>query len=326
MDYVTLGRSGLKVSRLCLGCLTYAPPQPGGHAWTLSEEDSRPFIRKALELGINFFDTANAYSAGTSEEVLGRALKDFARREDVVIGTKVFFPMSKSPTSGGLSRKAILTEVDASLRRLGTDYIDLYQMHRFDYATPIEETLQTFDDLVRAGKVRYIGASSMFAWQFLKLIDTAERHGWARPISMQSHMNLLYREEEREMVGLCRAEGIGMTPWSPLARGRLTRPWQASTPRGDTDQYTHKLYDRTESADRAVVEAVCATADARGVPPARIALAWLLGKSPVAAPIVGATKPHHLDDAVAALSIHLEAAEIAALEAPYVPHPVVEFE
>ncbi|MFA5120943.1 aldo/keto reductase [Zavarzinia sp.] len=325
MDYVTLGRSGLKVSRLCLGCLTYAPPERGSHPWTLNEEQSRPFIQKALELGINFFDTANAYSGGASEEVLGRALKDFAKREDVVIGSKVYFPMSNSPTSGGLSRKAILAEVDASLRRLGTDYIDLYQMHRFDYGTPIEETLRTFDDLVTAGKIRYFGASSMYAWQFGKLIATAERNGWVRPISMQSHMNLLYREEEREMVGLCKAEGIGMTPWSPLARGRLTRPWQASTMRAETDQYTRKLYAQTEAADQKVVEAVCAIAEVRGVPPAQVALAWLLAKEPVASPIVGATKPHHLDDAVAALSIRLDAAEIAALEAPYVPHPVVEF-
>ncbi len=325
MDYTTLGRSGLKVSRLCLGCMTYAPPERGSHPWTLDEEASRPFIRKAIELGINFFDTANSYSGGASEEVLGRALQDFARREDVVIATKVFFPVTPGPLAGGLSRKAIMTEVEASLKRLGTDYIDLYQMHRFDYHTPIEETLQTFDDLVRAGKVRYIGASSMFAWQFGKLIATADRYGWTRPISMQNHMNLLYREEEREMMGLCVAEGVGMNPWSPLARGRLTRPWQETTPRGDTDQYTRKLYAATETADRAVIDAVCAVASARGIPPAQAALAWLLGKPAVTSPIVGATKPHHLEDAVAALSIRLDATEIASLEAPYVPHPVVEY-
>lgn len=325
MEYVNLGRSGLKVSRLCLGCMTYAPPERGSHPWTLDEASSRPFIQKALEVGINFFDTANSYNGGASEEVLGRALKDFARRDDVVIASKVFFPMSKAANAGGLSRKAILAEVEGSLRRLGTDYIDLYQMHRFDYDTPIEETLATFDDLVRAGKVRYIGGSSMFAWQFGKLIATADRYGWTRPISMQNHMNLLYREEEREMMGLCTAEGIGVNPWSPLARGRLTRPWQETTPRGETDQYTRKLYSATEQADRLVIDAVCAIAAARGVPPAQIALAWLLGKRPVTSPIIGATKTHHLEDAVGALSITLEADEIAALEAPYVPHPVVEF-
>jgi aryl-alcohol dehydrogenase-like predicted oxidoreductase len=325
MEYVNLGRSGLKVSRLCLGCMTYAPPERGSHPWTLDEASSRPFIRKALEVGINFFDTANSYNGGASEEVLGRALKDFAKRDDVVIASKVFFPMSKAANAGGLSRKAILAEVEGSLRRLGTDYIDLYQMHRFDYDTPIEETLATFDDLVRAGKVRYIGGSSMFAWQFGKLIATADRYGWTRPISMQNHMNLLYREEEREMMGLCKAEGIGVNPWSPLARGRLTRPWQETTPRGETDQYTRKLYAATEQADRLVIDAVCTIAASRGVPPAQVALAWLLGKRPVTSPIIGATKTHHLEDAVGALSIKLEAGEIATLEAPYVPHPVVEF-
>jgi len=325
MDYVTLGRSGLKVSRLCLGCLTYAPPERGSHPWTLDEAASRPFLKQALELGINFFDTANSYSGGASEEVLGRAIKDFARREDVVIGSKVYFPIRPGPLAGGLSRKAIMTEVEGSLKRLGTDYIDLYQMHRFDYDTPIEETLSAFDDLVRAGKVRYIGASSMKAWQFCKILGLADRHGWARPISMQNHLNLLYREEEREMLSLCAAEGVGVTPWSPLARGKLTRAWEATSHRGDTDQYTRKLYAATEASDRAVVEALGAVAAARGVAPAQVALAWLMTKPMVAAPIVGATKPHHLDDAVAALSVRLTPEEIAALEAPYLPHPVVEY-
>ncbi|MGH2342464.1 aldo/keto reductase [Segnochrobactraceae bacterium EtOH-i3] len=326
MDYINLGRSGLKVSRLCLGCLTYAPPERGSHPWTLTEEESRPFIRKALDLGINFFDTANAYSGGASEEVLGRALKDFVKREDVIIGSKVYFPMRSGPLAGGLSRRAILTEVDNSLKRLGTDYIDLYQIHRFDYETPIEETLETLDGLVKAGKVRYLGASSMYAWQFMKLLATQEKNGWARFISMQNHLNLLYREEEREMLAVCRSEGVGVTPWSPLARGKLTRPWSGeATKRAETDQYTRKLYAATEAADKAVVDAAEAVATARGIPMAHVSLAWLLQKSPVAAPIIGATKPHHLEDAVAALAVKLTAEEIASLEAPYVPHPVVEF-
>ena len=274
---------------------------------------------------INFFDTANMYSDGSSEEIVGRALKDFARREDIVIATKVYYRMRPGPNGAGLSRKAILTEVDGSLRRLGTDYIDLYQIHRLDPATPIEETLEALNDVVRAGKVRYIGASSMAAWQFMKALAVSERNGWARFVSMQNYVNLLYREEEREMLPLCRAEGIGVIPWSPLARGRLTRDWDESTARSETDEVARKLYAVTEAADRKVVEAVAAVAAARGLPRAQVALAWVLRTPGITGPIVGATRPGHLEDAVAALSITLTDAEVAALEAPYVPHPVLGF-
>ncbi len=327
MDYVKLGKTGLKVSRLCLGCMSYGIPERGAHPWTLGEEESRPFLARALELGINFFDTSNSYSDGTSEEILGRALCDLARRDEVVIATKVFFPTRKGPNGRGLSRKAILTEVDASLRRLGTDYIDLYQTHRWDYETPIEETLEALHDVVKAGKARYIGASSMFAWQFCKALHLADLHGWTRFVSMQDHYNLLYREEEREMMGLCVAEGVGVLPWSPLARGRLARPWdqKGSTERAGSDEFGKTLYAGTEGADRTVVDRLGEVAAARGVSRARVALAWLLGKPGVTAPIVGATKPHHLEDAVAALSLELSPDEMGRLEEPYVPHPVLGF-
>jgi aryl-alcohol dehydrogenase-like predicted oxidoreductase len=324
MEYVKLGRTGLDVSRICLGCMSYGEPAKGTHAWSLPEEESRPFIRKAVELGINFFDTANVYSAGTSEEIVGRALKDFARRDEIVLATKVFNRMHQGPNGAGLSRKAILSEIDKSLQRLGTDYVDLYQIHRFDRHTPIEETLEALNDVVRAGKARYIGASSMYAWQFMKMLTTAEKHGWARFATMQNYLNLLYREEEREMLPLCQAEGIGLMPWSPLARGRLTREWGTSTNRSETDEFGSTLYANSEAADRKVVEAVGQIAEKRGVPRAQVALAWVLQK-PMTTPIVGATKPHHLDDAVRALELRLNAEEIAALEAPYVPHAVTGF-
>ncbi len=325
MDYVRLGRTGLEVSRICLGCMSYGVPERGGHPWSMGEEQSRPFIRKALDLGINFFDTANVYSDGTSEEIVGRALKDFARRDEVVIATKVHGRMRPGPNGAGLSRRAIMAEIDNSLRRLGTDHVDLYQIHRWDYAVPIEETLEALNDVVRAGKARYIGASSMWAWQLAKALAISERHGWAKFVSMQNFVNLLYREEEREMLPLCAAEGLGVIPWSPLARGRLTRDWDAVTARAETDEFGRKLFARTGDADRQVVEAVASVAAARGIARAQVALAWVLAKPVVTAPIVGATKMEHLDDAVAALSVKLTAEEIAALEAPYVPHAVTGF-
>lgn len=327
MNYIPLGPSGLKVSRLGLGCMTYGVPERGNHPWTLDEEKSRPFFQRALELGINFFDTANTYSDGTSEEITGRALRDFARRDEIVLATKCFMSWRDRPNTGGLSRKAIFTALDDSLRRLGTDYIDLYQIHRWDYATPIAETLEALHDIVKSGKVRYIGASSMHAWQFAKALFLAEARGWTKFISMQPHYNLLYREEEREMLGLCRAEGIGVLPWSPLARGRLARPWDdQSTARASSDAYGESLYAKTQEADRAVVERVTQIAAHRHVPPSQIALAWVLHQSVVTAPIIGASKPHHLEDAVAALSFTLSTEEIAALEAPYIPHAVAGFE
>lgn len=325
MKYVRLGRTGLEVSRICLGCMSYGVPERGNHAWTLPEEQSRPFISQALEAGINFFDTANVYSDGTSEEILGRALKDFARREEVVIATKVHGRMRPGPNGAGLSRRAIMTEIDASLRRLGTDYVDLYQIHRWDYETPIEETLEALNDVVRAGKALYIGASSMYAWQFAQALAVSDAHGWARFVSMQNYVNLLYREEEREMLPLCRQEGIGVIPWSPLARGRLTRDWDEQTARSETDEFGKTLYAKTAEADRAVVEAVRDVAGARGLPRAQIALAWALAKPGITAPIIGATKPQHLADAVAAVDLDLTAEEIARLEAPYVPHAVAGF-
>jgi aryl-alcohol dehydrogenase-like predicted oxidoreductase len=305
--------------------MTYGVPDRGAHPWTLPEEQSRPFIRSALELGINFFDTSNSYSDGTSEEILGRAIRDFARREEVVIATKVFFPMRKDPNARGLSRKSIMTEIDASLRRLGTDYVDLYQIHRWDYETPIEETLEALHDLIKAGKTRYIGASSMHAWQFCRSLYLADLHGWARFATMQNHYNLLYREEEREMMGLCAAEGVGVLPWSPLARGRLTRDWGESSDRMETDEVGKKLYTAAEDADRKIVERVTEISVRRGVPRAQIALAWVLQKPAATSPIIGASKPQHLDDAVAALSLNLSNDEIAALEEPYVPHPIAGF-
>jgi 1-deoxyxylulose-5-phosphate synthase len=323
VNYKNLGNTGLKVSELCLGCMTYGVPERGDHPWTLPEEQSRPLIRQAVDAGINYFDTANTYSDGTSEEIVGRALKDFIRRDEAVIATKVYFPMHKGPNGGGLSRKAILTAIDASLRRLGTDYVDLYQIHRWDYSTPIEETLEALHDVVKTGKARYIGASSMHAWQLSKALYIAREHGWTPFVSMQNHYNLLYREEEREMMPLCAAERIAVVPWSPLARGRLTRAWEAETTRSRTDVYGNKLYETAVEADRKVVEQVAAIAAARGVPKAQVALAWIAGKPFVTAPIVGASKAQHLEDAVSALNLRLDAAEIARLEAPYVPHPVV---
>jgi len=327
LDYVKLGKTGLNVSRLCLGCMSYGVPARGPHPWTLDEEQSRPFIRRALDAGINFFDTANVYSDGTSEEIVGRALRDFAQRDDVVLATKVHGRMHPGPNGRGLSRKAIFAEIDASLLRLGTDYVDLYQIHRWDYDVPIEETLEALHDVVKAGKARYLGASSMFAWQFCQSLYLADLYGWTRFVSMQNHYNLLYREEEREMLGLCAAEGIGVIPWSPLARGRLARPWEdePTTSRAGSDEFGKSLYSKTAEADRKVVERVGEVAAARGISRAQVALAWMLHKPIVTSPIIGATKPHHLEDALAALSVALSPAEIARLQEPYVPHPVLGF-
>jgi aryl-alcohol dehydrogenase-like predicted oxidoreductase len=327
MEHSRLGNSGLKVSRICLGCMSYGVPDRGAHPWSLDEEKSRPFIKRAIELGINFFDTANVYSDGTSEEILGRAIRDFAKRDDVVIATKVHGRMRPGPNGAGLSRKAIMTEIDHSLRRLGMDYVDLYQTHRWDYDTPIEETLEALHDVVKAGKTRYIGASSMYAWQFCKALQLADRHGWTRFVSMQNHYNLLYREEEREMMPLCQADGVGVIPWSPLARGKLARPWetQPSTDRANTDEFGKRLYKQSEEADRKVVDRLGEIASKRGAPRAQIALAWMLSKPYITAPIVGATRQNHLEDAVAALSIKLSPDETKALEEPYVPHPVLGF-
>jgi aryl-alcohol dehydrogenase-like predicted oxidoreductase len=305
--------------------MTFGVPERGNHPWTLDEERSRPLIQQAIEAGINFFDTANVYSDGTSEEIVGRALKEFARRDEVVIATKVHGRMHKGPNGAGLSRKAIMQEAEHSLRRLGTDYIDLYQIHRFDYDVPVEETLEALHDLVRAGKVRYIGASSMYAWQFAKMLHVAESHGWTRFSTMQNYVNLLYREEEREMLPLCRSEGIGVMPWSPLARGRLTRPWNESSERSETDAFGKTLYEHTADADRRVVEAVATVAADRGVSAAQVALAWVISRPGVTAPIVGASRPGHLEDAIAALELSLTDEEVARLEAPYVPHAVVGF-
>jgi aryl-alcohol dehydrogenase-like predicted oxidoreductase len=325
MDHINLGKTGLKVSRICLGCMSYGVPDRGAHPWSLDEEQSRPFIKRALELGINFFDTANAYSDGTSEEIVGRALRDFARREEIVLATKVFFPMREGANARGLSRKSIMIEIDASLRRLGTDYVDLYQIHRWDDHTPIEETLEALHDLIKAGKVRYIGASSMHAWQFSKAQYVARQNGWSPFVSMQPHYNLLYREEEREMMPLCVAEGVGVIPWSPLARGRVARPWNETTNRMENDEFGKTLYTAAVDLDRSIVERVEEIAAKRGVPQAQIALAWMVQKPFITAPIVGATKPHHLDDAVASLAINLSPDEIASLEEPYAPRPIAGF-
>jgi len=322
MKYKNLGSTGVKVSELCLGCMTYGVPERGDHPWTLPEDRSRPLIKQAVDLGINFFDTSNIYSGGTSEEILGRAIKDFTKRDDVVIATKVYYPMSTGPNALGLSRKAIFTAIDASLKRLGTDYVDLYQMHRWDYRTPIEETMEALHDVVKSGKARYIGASSMWAWQFSKALYAARLRGSTPIATMQNHYNLLYREEEREMMPLCKDQGIGVLPWSPLARGRLTRAWNEATERTRTDKYGSTLYVSNMEADRKVVEQVAKLAAKRGVPKAQIALAWIAQKPFVTAPIVGASKPEHLTDAVAALSLNLDEGEIAQLEAPYVPHAV----
>lgn len=327
MKYVNLGRTGLKISPIALGCMTYGIPDRGKHPWTLDEEKSRPLIRQAVELGINFFDTANSYSDGTSEEVVGRALRDFARRDEIVIATKVYFKFRDAPNNGGLSRKAIFHEIDNSLRRLGTDYVDLYQIHRWDYETPIEETLEALHDVVKAGKALHIGASSMHAWQFAKALHTSERNGWTRFVSMQDHLNLLNREEERDMLPLCRDAGIAVLPWSPLARGRLTRAWDESSERTQTDDYGKTLYQaRTAEADRQVVEAVAQIAAERGVAKAQVALAWVIQAPGVTAPLVGASKPAHLTDAVAALELRLSDEEVQRLQAPYIPHEVVGFD
>src|SRR5437899_3683260 len=324
MKYVKLGRTGLDVSRICLGCMSYGEPERGGHPWSLGEEAARPFLARALELGINFFDTANVYSDGSSEEIVGRALRDLAKREEIVLATKVHGRMHEGPNGSGLSRKAILAEIDNSLRRLGTDYVDLYQIHRWDYSTPIEETLEALHDVVKAGKARYIGASSMFAWQFSKSLYAADLRDWTRFVSMQDHYNLLHREEEREMLPLCADQGIGVIPWSPLARGRLARDWDEQTARSERDEFGRTLYDTSQS-DREIVERVAKIASAKGVSRASVALAWLLSKPVVTAPIVGATKPHHLEDAVTAADLELNDEEIKALEEPYVPHSVVGF-
>jgi 1-deoxyxylulose-5-phosphate synthase len=328
MEYIQLGKTGLRVSRICLGCMSYGVPERGNHLWTLNDEQTRPFIKKALESGINFFDTANVYSDGTSEEIVGRALRDFAKRDEVVLATKVHGPMRKDPNGHGLSRKAILTEIDHSLRRLGTDYVDLYQTHRWDYQTPIEETLEALHDVVKVGKARYIGASSMYAWQFCKALHLADLHGWTRFVSMQNHYNLLYREEEREMMKLCQAEGVGVIPWSPLARGRLARPWdqKGSTERAGTDEFGKTLYAKTESSDKAVVDRLSEIARQRNIPQAQLALAWMLQKPYITSPIVGMTKPHHLDDALASLTVKLSTDEVTRLEEMYIPHGVLGFE
>jgi 1-deoxyxylulose-5-phosphate synthase len=322
VDYTRLGQTGLQVSRISLGCMSYGEPSRGNQPWSLPEDESIPFFRQALDAGINFFDTANVYSLGSSEEITGRALAKFAPREDLVIATKVHGAMRPAANGGGLSRKAILTEIDNSLRRLGTDYVDLYQIHRWDYDTPIEETLEALHDVVRAGKARYIGASSMHAWQFTKALYLADLHGWTRFVSMQNHYNLLYREEEREMIPLCIDQGIGIIPWSPLARGRLAREWDDATHRSEMDEFGRTLY---RDDDRIVVDAVGQVADQRGIPRAQVAIAWALAKPGITAPIVGATKPHHLDDAIAAVDVHLSADEIELLEKPYQPHAIVGF-
>ncbi|MGN6246269.1 MAG: aldo/keto reductase [Motilibacteraceae bacterium] len=324
MEYVKLGSTGLEVSKLCLGCMSYGEPARGNHEWSLPEDESRPFIQRALELGVTFFDTANVYSHGSSEEIVGKALRDMVPREEAVIATKVHGKMGKFPNGGGLSRKAIMWQIDESLRRLGTDYVDLYQIHRWDPTTPIEETLEALHDVVKAGKARYIGASSMHSWQFAKALYTSDLNGWTRFVSMQNHYNLIYREEEREMLPLCADQGIAVLPWSPLARGKLTRTWDESTKRSETDQFGKTLYDTAES-DRVVVDRVGEVAEQRGVPRAQVALAWMYGKDVVTSPIVGATKPHHLEDAVAALDLQLSDEEVALLEEPYVPHQVAGF-
>jgi len=319
MKHTRLGSSGLQISRIILGCMSYGDPNRGAHPWSMGIDDARPFFRRAIEAGITTFDTANVYSLGSSEEITGQLLREFASRDDVVIATKVAMRMGPGPKDSGLSRGAIMAQADASLRRLGTDYIDLYQIHRLDPAVPMEEIMEALDDLVRAGKVRYIGASSMYAWQFAKLQHTADLHGWTRFVSMQDQYSLLMREEEREMHPLCLDQGVGVIPWSPLARGRLTREWGAETARTATDDFGSTLYRQQEESDRAIVDAVGAIAAVRGVSRAQVALAWVLSKPAVSAPIIGATKPHHLDEAIAAVDLELTDDEIARLEAPYAP-------
>jgi aryl-alcohol dehydrogenase-like predicted oxidoreductase len=319
MDYVKLGSTGLDVSRVCLGCMSFGVPARGNHTWSLDEESALPIIRQALESGINFLDTANVYSDGTSEEIVGRALADFGHRDEIVLATKVHGRMHAGANGAGLSRKAILSEIDNSLRRLGTDYVDLYQIHRYDPGTPVEETLEALHDVVKSGKARYIGASSMYAWQFSKMLYVAKQEGWTRFVTMQDHYNLLYREEEREMLPLCADWGVGAIPWSPLARGRLTRDWDDATARSETDEFGKLLY---RDQDRKIVERVAAIADARGVTRAQIALAWLLSKPVVSAPIIGVTRPSQLDEALGALAIELSFEEIWSLEELYEPHRI----
>jgi len=325
MEFTRLGYTGLQVSRLCLGCMTYGDPALGAHPWSLPEEQSRPLIRAAVEAGVNFFDTANIYSNGSSEEIVGRALRDFAQRDQIVVATKLRFGWRKGPNAAGLSRKVILAEADASLQRLGMDHVDLLQIHRWDADTPIEETMEALHDLVKSGKVRYLGASSMWAWQFAKAQQVAAAQGWTRFISMQPELSLLYREEEREMLPLCRDQGVGVIPWSPLARGRLARPWGQATPRIDSDAFGKTLFAHTEDNDREIAAALAQVADARGAPLAQVALAWVLAQPGVTAPIVGVSRPEQLADAVASLSLKLGDDERRALEAPYRPHPVVGF-
>jgi len=322
MRYVKLGNTGLDVSVITLGCMSFGEPDRGRQTWTVGEDASRVIIKQALDAGINFLDTANVYSAGSSEEIVGKAVQDFVPREEVVIATKVHGQMRPGPNGGGLSRKVIFAELEASLRRLRTDYIDLYQIHRWDYSTPIEETLEALHDVVREGKVRYIGASSMYAWQFAKALYVAELRGWTRFVSMQNHYNLIYREEEREMLPLCADQSVGVIPWSPLARGRLTRPWDATTARLEKDEFGRTLYRDT---DREIVERVIELAGKRGVSSAEIALAWLLRNPAVTSPIVGVTKPEQLTQAVSAVDVELDDAEAAYLEEPYQPHPVAGF-
>lgn len=324
MDYKRLGSTGMKVSRICLGCMGFGDSSRWIHKWVLNEENSLPIIKKALELGINFFDTANVYSIGASEEILGRALKEYAKRDEVVIATKVHGKMSEGPNGSGLSRKAIMNEIDNSLRRLQTDYVDLYQIHRWDYETPIEETMETLNDLVRTGKVRYIGASAMWTWQFHKALNTSDKYGWARFISMQNHLNLIYREEEREMLPLCKEEKIGVIPYSPLASGRLTRDWSTEkTSRSETDQIAKSKYDSTLEKDQVIIDRAAEIAKKYGVLRSQVALAWLLQKETVTAPIIGATKNSNLEDAAGSLSVKLSAEDTAYIEEMYVPHPIV---
>ncbi len=319
MEYVKLGTIGVEVSKICLGCMSFGDPARGNHPWSLPEEASRTIIRQALDGGINFFDTANVYSDGSSEEITGRALADMSRRDEIVLATKVHGRMHAGPNGGGLSRKAIMAEIDHSLRRLGTDYVDLYQIHRFDHSTPVEETMEALHDVVKAGKARYIGASSMYAWELSKMQYVAERHGWSRFVTMQDHYNLLYREEEREMLPLCADQGLGVIPWSPLARGRLTRDWDDTTERSQTDEFGRRLYTET---DRAIVDAVATVAEKRGLTRAQVALDWVLSKPVVTSPIVGVTKAEQLDDALKALVVELSPEEIEQLEAPYEPHRI----
>lgn len=323
MEYIKLGRSGLEVSRICLGCMGFGDKEVWTHKWVLDEKNSLPIIKRAIELGINFFDTANVYSLGRSEEILGKAIKNFAKRDEVVIATKVYFRMSEGPNGEGLSRKHIMSQIDQSLKRLDADYIDLYIIHRWDYRTPIEETMEALHDLVKIGKVRYIGASAMFAWQFQKALYIAEKHRWTRFISMQNHYNLIYREDERELIPLCKEEGIGLTPYSPLAAGRLARPWGETTLRYETDEIAKRKYDSTAEVDKEIIDRVGEIAQNLNISRTQVALAWLLHKDPVVAPIVGVSKVEQLEDAVKAVSVKLTPNEIKYLEEPYIPHPIV---